>query len=305
MLARVALWNAAPNAVTAAIDLAFLPAVAITAARPLAARGRARHWLPVGVALAFTATHALWYASVLFGWRAAEARALFCATMLAALLIAVIGGRIVPAFTRNRLVAAGSPVLPRAASRVDTVALALSAAVALAELVTPAGAAALALAAAPAHALRLRGWRGVRVWNDPLLLVLHIGYAWLALGYAVRACALLGPAWSGPWSLHGILVGAIGTMTLAVMSRATLGHTGRALRAGVVLSTAFVCVQVAAVARLVAPWMGPAVWSVAGGAWVLAYALYLAACGRALVTPRRSSDAGSNGAPSMPAVRAR
>lgn len=286
LLARIGLWHGDPAWWGIAADVAFLPAAALVAARPLWRGGGARQWLPVAVVLALAAGNAAWHAAGALGQAPLAGRALAFATMLVALLVAVIGGRITPAFTRNHLRAGGHADLPRAPDRRDGLALGASALVALAELVGPTLAAALALPAALLHGWRLYGWRGLRVAREPLLFVLHLGYAWLALGYAIRATALLGPPWSGAWALHGVLVGAMGTMTLAVMSRATLGHTGRALRAGAVLTTAFVAIQAAAVTRLLSPWLGVDAWNAAGLLWSAAFALFLLRCAPLLVTPR-------------------
>ncbi|MDZ7827916.1 MAG: NnrS family protein [Halofilum sp. (in: g-proteobacteria)] len=290
LLARLGLWDGIAEWWAVTADLAFLPAVALIAGRPLLHGSSFRRWLPLGILLLFAAVNGLWHAAVALGQPALASRALFFATMVVALQIAVIGGRITPAFTRNYLVARGATVGPRAIDARDGLALAVSAAVALAEFVHPTTAAALAAVAAILHAARLYGWQGSRAWREPLLLVLHVGYGWLAAGYALRATALIGPAWSGPWALHGLLVGAIGTMTLAVMSRATLGHTGRPLRAGVILTLAFVAIQTAAVVRLLDPWIGADAWRVAGVLWMAAFALFLLRCGPMLLTRRVDRD---------------
>lgn len=284
-VARAGLWGGEPAAWAIAADIAFLPAVALLATRPVWRRWQPRAWLPVGVALALGGANAAWHLGGILAAPVVADRALAFATMLIALLIAVIGGRITPAFTRNRMQADGAVPLPRPADWRDAAALAASAAVAVAELVHPLAAAALAAAAAVLHGVRLAGWRGSRAWRDPLLFVLHVGYAWLALGYLVRALDPVVAA-AGAWALHGLLAGAAGTMTLAVMSRATLGHTGRPLRAGVVLVLAFVAVQGAAVARLAAPWTGTAAWTLAGVLWSAAFGLYLLRCGPMLLRPR-------------------
>jgi len=284
--ARGGLWAGAPAPWAVAADLAFLPAVALVATRPLWGRGQPRAWLPLGVFLAVAAANGGWHLGQALEARVVVERALGFATMSVALMIAVIGGRIIPAFTRNQMRAAGASNGPRAEDRRDLLAVAASAAVALGELAYPPAVAALAGAAALAHGGRLVGWRGAWAMRDPLLFVLHVGYFWLAVGYGVRALAPLGPPWAGAWALHGILVGAAGSMILAVMSRATLGHTGRPLRAGPVLSLAFGVLQGAVLARLGAAWLGPAAWSLAGLLWCAAFALFALRCGPMLLRPR-------------------
>lgn len=286
LAARAGLWSGDPAAWAVAADLAFLPAAALIAARPMLRGGRARHWLPVGVVLLIAALNGAWHLAAALGQPALMSRMLAATTMLIALLVAVIGGRITPAFTRNALHRRGVAALPRGADLRDTLAIGLSAAVVIAELVLPAATAALALAAAALHAARLYGWRGLQTLRDPLLLALHVGYGWLAAGYAIRAMALLGPQWSGAWALHGLLVGAIGTMTLAMMARVSLGHSGRPLRAGIVLTLAFCLVQGAAVVRLLDFWLGPDAWRVAGTLWTAAFAVFLVRCAPMLLRPR-------------------
>ncbi len=290
LAARIGLWSGDPAAWAVAADIVFLPAAALVAARPLWRAGNARRWLPVGVLLVIALGNGLWHLGAVVHAPALPQRALAFTTLAVAVLIAVIGGRIIPAFTRNRLRALDDPALPRDGDWRDAVAIAASAAAAFAELALPEAVAGLALIAAAAHAVRLIGWRGLRTWRDPLLFVLHIGYAWLAAGYAILGLgSRLGPPWSEAWALHGLLAGAIGTMTLGVMSRATLGHTGRPLRAGVILSAAFVAVQGAAVVRLLGPVAGPYAWRIAGGLWILAFALFLVRCGPMCLRARASA----------------
>ncbi len=285
LIARVDLWDGAAAGWGAFADLAFLPGVAAIAAARIGWPGRLRQWLPVVAVLAIAAGNAAWHASAYIGGLDAS-HVLEVTTLAIALLIAVIGGRITPAFTRNRLRQEGRGPAPRDDDARDWVALGASTAVLLAAAAWPPAAPPLAGAAAIAHALRLWGWRGTRVAHDPLLFVLHIGYGWLVLGYAVYALTPLVSGWGGALALHGLLAGATGTMTLAVMSRATLGHTGRALRAGGVLACAFVAVQLAALARLTGPWLGTSAWTLAGLLWSAAFAIFVAYCGPMLIRPR-------------------
>lgn len=294
LIARVGLWDGHSDWWGMAADIAFLPAAALLAARPLVGRGTPRLWLPITVILVVAGANALWHAAGLLGQPWLSSRALAFATMVIATLIAVIGGRITPNFTRNRLNTRGRGPLPRETDWRDGLAIGASALVAVAELIGPTAAAVLAIPAAILHAVRLWGWRGSRVVNEPLLFALHVGYGWLAAGYAIRAAALFDPSLTDTWALHGLLVGAIGTMTLTVMSRATLGHTGRAFHAGVLLTLALVLMQAAALVRLFAAWTGPDAWSVAGMLWSGAFVLFLIRCGPMLMRPR--VDGGANGA---------
>ena len=209
-------------------------------------------------------------------------------------LIALVGGRIVPSFTRNWLVKQRPDVPPPAtASKLDLACL----------LVVVAGLAAFAalpdslltyrleIFAGAAAALRLSRWRGLRTLREPLLAILHLGYAWLAFGLV-----LLGLNGFFDWlpptaGLHALTVGAVGTMTLAVMTRASLGHSGRPLTAGPGTVAIYALVTIAAVLRVAAPLAGSQVLmttSLAGLAWTAAFGLFAALYGPMLLRSRAS-----------------
>jgi uncharacterized protein involved in response to NO len=219
------------------------------------------------------------------------------ATLL--MLIALVGGRIVPSFTRNWLTKQRPEVMPPAPEGgVDRAALAVTALGLALWVFLPDGALSgwALLAAGGALALRLSRWRGLYTAAEPLLLILHMGYAWLALGLlllgADRVFAFL-PAGA---ALHALTVGAIGTMTLAVMTRASLGHTGRPLAAGTATIAIYVLITLAALLRFVSPFdpaaMEPLL-SAAGAAWTAAFALFAIFYGGALTRPRLRGEAAS------------
>jgi uncharacterized protein involved in response to NO len=147
-----------------------------------------------------------------------------------AMLIALIGGRIVPSFTRNWLAQRGELSLPAPFGFVDKASLgALLVALGAWAAELPALlVGVLFLAAGALHAVRLARWRGRLTVGEPLVLILHIGYAWLPLGLALIGAGKLAPHFVSPYAaLHALTAGAMGTMTLAVMTRSSLGHTGR------------------------------------------------------------------------------
>ncbi len=212
------------------------------------------------------------------------------------MLISLVGGRIIPSFTRNWLAKARPETAPPApAGRLDRAVLAVTG---LALLLwvgapdLPATAWAM-LVAGMAVALRLSRWRGAQTLREPLLLILHVGYGWLACGLLLLGanglCALL-PATA---ALHALTVGAIGTMTLAVMTRASLGHTGRPLTAGPGTRTIYVLITLAALLRVLSPLAGGqtvlALW-LAGMAWSGAFGLFAILYGGALARPRARAD---------------
>jgi uncharacterized protein involved in response to NO len=136
---------------------------------------------------------------------------------------------------------------------------------------------ALEITGGVALGVRLVRWRGLATLREPLLFVLHVGYGWLAAGLAFTgANGFLGWMPAGA-PLHALTVGAIGTMTLAVMTRASLGHAGRPLRAGNGTIAIYLLVTLAAVTRFLAPLLGEnalLATALAGCAWSAAFALF-------------------------------
>jgi hypothetical protein len=149
-------------------------------------------------------------------------------------LIALIGGRVIPSFTRNWLARENPGRLPLPFGRFDQVVLIVSVLAMVSWVANPGwiGTAALMLFAAAAQALRMARWAGHRTWRDRLVLILHIGYAFVPLGFAMLAAHVLMPqVISISVGIHAWTTGAVGTMTLAIMTRASLGHTGQVLAA--------------------------------------------------------------------------
>jgi uncharacterized protein involved in response to NO len=230
------------------------------------------------VALAFLiAANAMLHAEV-FGfaeWADAGKR---LAIAVVVMLISLIGGRIIPSFTANWLRRQGAELLPVSFDGFDRATLAISVIALGAWVVVGLDAASggALIVAAAAHAIRLIRWRGNATLREPLLWILHIGYAWLPIGLALLALAAWIPDLRTT-AIHALTVGAMGTMVLAVMTRASLGHTKRELTASGGTLAVYLLVLFAAVARVVAPWtetLYAAMLDVAGGAWIAAFALF-------------------------------
>jgi uncharacterized protein involved in response to NO len=182
--------------------------------------------------------------------------------------------------------------LPAPFGRFDGAALALGAAALLAWVAAPMSAvgALMLLVAGAAQALRMMRWAGGRTWREPLVLVLHAGYAFIPLGFVTLAVSILRPDALPPGdALHAWTVGAIGVMTLAVMTRATLGHTGRDLTATAATCIIYLLVVTAALARsavFLVPSFAPALLLVAAAAWMGAFAIFALVYGPMLLFPR-------------------
>lgn len=271
-------------ALAAVVDLAFLAALLLAMGREIIAGRNGRNLkvlLAVGLLLV---GNGLFHWEALTSGTAQGGLGLRIGIAAMVLLIVLIGGRIVPSFTRNWLAARGIAALPAPLDGVDVLAICLALAAVAGWTVWPdhVATALLCLAAAAMHLLRLCRWQGHRTLREPLLLVLHVGYGFVPLGFLAAGLSALVPAVLLPGTaLHVWTVGAFGTMTLAVMVRASLGHTGRPLSATPALTAIFGAIVLAALARLayglgVAP---PAMLMLSGAFWLAAYGGFVARLG--------------------------
>jgi uncharacterized protein involved in response to NO len=219
------------------------------------------------------------------------------AVSLVTLMIALIGGRIIPSFTRNWLAKAGiKQGLPGQPGNFDLAAIGLTALALLAWLAAPAGwlpGVLLAIAAA-IQFVRLARWKGWKTFRDPLVLILHVGYAWLPIGLALLAAVQFGAQLPQSAAVHALTAGAMGTMILAVMTRASLGHTGRELRANPTSCMIYLLVTIGALLRVAAS-IGFVDYrigmEVAGSAWLGSFVLFILHFGPILFAPRLGEKA--------------
>lgn len=271
-----------PPVMVTIVDLAFPCALILFLAREITAGRNWRNLVVLALLSAFLAGNALFDLELQAGKVPAGGTGQRLALAAAVMLIALIGGRIVPSFTRNWLVADGQTRLPASPmQRFDRIALlvllgALSGWV-LAPTAHPV--AALLLLAGALHAARLVRWRGYLTLREPLVWVLHLAYAFVPLGALTLGIALLtGAPDLITASHHSWTIGAIGTMTLAVMTRATLGHTGAALRAGTGTAIIYAAITAALLLRLSAEIMPAAAGLLqtgAAAAWCIAFMGFL------------------------------
>jgi uncharacterized protein involved in response to NO len=212
------------------------------------------------------------------------------------MLILLIGGRVVPSFTHNWLGRRGDPERPVSFGKADAVVMAVSALALLLWVALPEEAftAAPLSVAGIANLWRLSRWRGLATLPDRLVLVLHGGFFFAALGFLFAATAVVAPDWLAPGAaLHVWAIGAIGTMTLAMMTRATLGHTGHALAASWGTQLVYLAVIFAMLARVAAGlWPGAMVplLHTAAAAWVAAFAGFAVIYGPMLAGPPPGRD---------------
>lgn len=297
LLGRIAPFAppAVPDVLVALVDLAYLPAVGALIA-PLLLRTKNRNRVLLLVLTALTACNAAFHWSVAHGEAASASRALLATVNLAVLLITVIGGRIVPAFTNSGLRATPGVVRP-ALPWLERLVIGATVLVVAVDLVAPgtAYAGVVAAAAGILHATRAWRWTPLRTAGVPLVWILHVGYAWIPVGLLLKAAALLAGAPFAAFWLHALTAGALATMIVAVMTRASLGHTGRELTAAPATVAAYVLLTAAALVRVFGPATGVdyrLVLTAAATLWAAAFAAYLLVYAPILAGPRADGRPG-------------
>lgn len=273
------------------IDSLFLPVLLLVIAREIVAGQNWRNLKPLVLVGLLAAADIAFHVEVLSAGAPNAGSRIGAAALIG--LIMLIGGRIVPSFTHNWLSKRKSPRIPVSFSRFDIASLLISG-VALFSWIGWATATAtgvLFLVAAAVQAVRLRRWEGVCTWREPLVLILHLGYAFVPLGFLLGGMSILLPhSLAGTAALHCWTVGAIGTMTLAVMTRATRGHTGHGLKASKLTVALYCLILVAAILRIAAGAFPQAYLGLVEGAavtWMLAFVLFLFEYGPMLLGPRQ------------------
>ncbi len=273
------------------IDVLFLLLVFAVTAREVMAVRNWRSLPPILIILVFLAGNVIFHiedyetGTAAFGTRVGIAAAI--------MLISLIGGRVIPSFTHNWLMRENPGRLPTPFGRFDIAVLGLSL-LALATWVADPGSTATAVLMATAglaQAARLARWAGDRTLRDRLVVVLHVGYAFIPLGFLVMAGAiffpLIVPVSAG---IHVWTAGAIGTMTLAIMTRASLGHAGHRLTAGPMTEAIYAAVLIGALLRVAAAFAfhaEAALLQAAAAAWIAAFWLFVVGYAPLLSQPRR------------------
>lgn len=279
LVALVSLWAAGrvamfvaglvPAALVAVIDVAFLPAVALAIARPIIASRNWRNLAFVPILLVLAGANVVFHASPT---NALPAMRVGVDVVL--VVTVIISGRVIPMFTQN---AVGITVVRY--PWLDRAAIASTALVAiLAATVGGVPTATAAILAGLLHALRLASWRGWTGHRMPILWVLHVGYAWVAIGFVLRGLSTFFPAWPITAPTHAVAVGAIAILILGMMSRVSLGHTGRTLLVPRSIAASYVALAAAAAVRALGPIVWPSAYAaelvVAGTLFTLAFAVF-------------------------------
>lgn len=275
-----------PPALVAGIDLAFLPVLALTLALPILKAKQLHNYPFPFMLLALAVANALVHAEAL-GLSGTARLGLHLAVYVVVVMITLMGGRVIPSFTDNKL-----QTRARRWKTVEWLVPAVTVGALIAALLAPDSrvTALLAAIAAALHAIRLVGWYTPKLWSVPLLWILHLGYAWIAFGFALLALSAAGLSPAAVNALHAFTVGGIGVLTLGMMARVSLGHTGRLLEPAPVMTRAFVLINLAALIRVTLPLFFPGVYmqimTAAGLAWVAAFGLFAWVYAPMLLRPR-------------------
>lgn len=277
-----------PSVLCALVDGAFLVAAASLVWREIAA-GRSWSHAPIGVLITLYAGAGLSYHGLTLSGAATD-RAERMALGLVMLLLAIIGGRVTPNFTEEFLTDRNVTRRVPPFSWFDGLSVALVG-LAVANWIAQPDARVtgwMFVAAGVANLGRLVRWHGWATWPEPLVLILHIGYGWFAAALVIVGGAILDVGLPTTDALHAFTTGAVGVMTLAVMTRASLGHTGRIRHAGPMTVGIYLLVNLGALLRVFGPattFPDPVVLALAGACWSGAYLLFAFLYGPFLLRP--------------------
>jgi uncharacterized protein involved in response to NO len=281
-----------PMGMASLLDLLFLPVVIFAIAKPIIRVKQIRNYaFPIMLGM-LTLANALVHIEFLGFAQGTAKPGYTLAIYTIVLMIVVMGGRVIPSFTDNKL-RSQAKRWKLVEWLVPATPLAVLAAVSLAPV--SAFTALVAAVAAVVHGLRLYGWHTRRLWSVPLLWVLHLGYGWIVLGFALVGMSSMGWLASSA-ALHAFTAGAIGTLTLGMMARVSLGHTGRMLEPAKSVSVAFGLNCIAAFVRVAGPLVFPQRydWAIllSGFIWMLAFTLFILVYAPILVQPRQDGKEG-------------
>ena len=272
-----------------AIDLSFLFVLAGMVLSEIVAAKNWRNLVVIAILGVFVAGNGLYHWEATGGGRAASGYGFRIGLAAAIMMISLIGGRIVPAFTRSWLLEHGADRTPAAFGRCDSLALALSAPALVVWVAAPhwPGTGYLLLASGAAQLLRLSRWRWQDTGAEPLVWVLHAGYFFVPAGMLALGVAIVWPgALTSIAAQHLWMAGAVGVMTLAVMTRATLGHTGRTLAAGTGTTVLYALVIASVPVRLLSaafPELALSLWTLSAILWCGAHVGFVLLYGPLLI----------------------
>ena len=293
LLLLVAVWLAArvlfllpgrvPYAITAIVDCAIFGLLLLMLAPPIVKSRNRRNYFVIGLLAAFTLADVAFHVSVSGVFHLSAARVLYWVIDLFTVLMLTVGGRVIPFFTGRRL----QNAKPQRWHWLDWSVNGGAVLLVLLDILLPGSTvlAVISLVVAALVLVRWWNWQPWKTWREPMLWVLHLGYLWLAVALILRGIALLTSVLPEISALHAITVGALGSLSLGMMTRVALGHSGHPLKAGAFMTTAFALVSIAAILRLIG---APGLLPLAGVLWALAFAIYFLRFLPVMLTPRRN-----------------
>lgn len=295
LAARLVWLFGAPLWLLIPLELAFLPAVAVLLGRMLWAVRQVRNYPTVGLLALLTLADLLVMLGLARGNELWQRQGVIAALWLVAVMMGLIGGRVIPFFTQRGL---GRPAQVPALPWLECLA---QGGLVLLAVLTAAGVAlqphpvlgALFAAVALLHGVRLARWHDAGLWRVPLLWSLHLAYAWLVVALAGQALWHFGLLASASLALHALAVGGVGGLVLAMVARVSLGHTGRPLQPPRAMAWAFALVNLGAAARvLLPPFLPLGGLLLAGACWTAAFGLFVGYYGPLLCRPRLDGQPG-------------
>jgi uncharacterized protein involved in response to NO len=282
-----------PDVFIAVIDFAFLPLLAYQISIPIMQAKHFKSLVFIGLLLLLTLGNGLIHAEILglcqnAAWTGIQ---LVVATII--ILILILAGRVFPFFTERGL--HGTLIIRN--SLLDTLSIGSAVVVFALQLSAVSGIflALTAIFAVAVNSARLAGWYVQRIWYVPLLWILYVGYVWIILGFILTALSAY--SWVLPsLALHAFTLGGIGVLTLGMMARVSLGHTGRALKISNAMAIAFVLINLAALFRVLLPLALPNWYNIliygSTLSWLAAFSLFMFVYAPILTSPRIDGQAG-------------
>jgi uncharacterized protein involved in response to NO len=286
LLGRILPWIEINRVVVAVVDLAFIPLVLLALAIPIIKVRQKRNFIFLPILILLWIGNLLMHLQQLGITNFGLHMGIYLGLDLIILLIVTLGGRVIPMFTGNGI---GEKILTT--PRLDLLAILSTIFFVIAHQINFQGPMLIlaSLIAFVVHIIRVSIWYHPKIWSKPLVWILHISYYWIVLGFGLMAGAALG-YWSFFIALHALTIGGISGMILGMISRVSLGHTGRALEPPKLVVVAFVLIPVASLIRVFIPLFIPSLYTatviLSGIFWVVAMLLFVISYTKILLLPR-------------------
>ena len=275
----------------AVLDCSFLPALAM-ALWPALRRGKLKNFTFEAWILVLAFANVFYHLEALGLVAGVTASALNAGVYSLVMLVVILSGRVVPGFTQNALRLREKPCETHTHPIVELAAKAVCLGALSSDVISAPHVLTglLALLAASLLLLRMRYWRSLQVYDQPIVWILHVAHLWVVLGMLLLGLQRVGLLLLPGVALHAFTAGAVGSMVLAIMTRAALGHTGRPLRATWRIVVAYWLVTLGAAMRVFGPLFAPSIYRASilfgGSAWALAYVLFTWVYTPILLRPR-------------------